>query len=157
MALYFSIYFLDWIWIWKTWITLLACGKGSLAYAKNFHGGFSLSGIWLLFVFGVRYFWRHNLTSYSSFQTKVLAKFVDTSHTMWIFFHTHYPYFMCYCTEYKLSALQVTISEENTFNATRQQFITAKISGWALKQATKTHWSLRQSIYNNNFYIKSTN
>jgi len=38
---------------------------------------------------------------------------------------------MCYCTEYKLSALQVTISEENTLNATIQQFVTAKISGLA--------------------------
>ena len=74
-----------------------------------------------------------------------------------IFFHTHSPYFVCYCTKYKLSALQVRISEENTLNATIQQFINAKISGWALKQASKTHSSLRQSIYNCNFCIKSTN
>jgi len=45
---------------------------------------------------------------------------------------------MCHCPEYKLSALQVTISEENTLNATTQQFITAKISGCALKQRSKT-------------------
>jgi len=51
---------------------------------------------------------------------------------------------MCY-TEYKLSALQVRISEENTLNATTQQIITAKISGCALKQGSKTHSSLRQS------------
>jgi len=64
---------------------------------------------------------------------------------------------MCYCTEYKLSALQVTISEENTPNATIQQFKTAKISGLALKQGSKTHSSLCQSIYNYSFCIKSTN
>jgi len=52
---------------------------------------------------------------------------------------------MCYCTEYKLSALQVRISEENELNATTQQFITAKISGCALKQGSETHSSPRQS------------
>ena len=46
---------------------------------------------------------------------------------------------------YKLSALQVRISEESTLSATTQQFTTAKISGWALKQGIKTHSSLRQS------------
>jgi len=40
---------------------------------------------------------------------------------------------MRHCTEYKLSALQVRISEENELNATTQQQITAKISGFALK------------------------
>ena len=34
-------------------------------------------------------------------------------------------------SEYKLSALQVRISEENKLNTTTQQFITAKISGYA--------------------------
>jgi len=43
-----------------------------------------------------------------------------------IFFYTPSPYFMCHCTEYKLSALQVRISEENKLNATTQEFITAK-------------------------------
>jgi len=52
---------------------------------------------------------------------------------------------MCHCTEYKLSAVRVRISEENTLNATAQQFTTAKISGCALKQGSKTHSSLRQS------------
>jgi len=41
--------------------------------------------------------------------------------------------------EYKLSAIQASISEENTINATTQQFITAKISGYILKQGSKTH------------------
>ena len=52
---------------------------------------------------------------------------------------------MCHCTEYKLSALQVTISEENKLNSTTQQFLNAIISGCALKQGSKTHSSLRQS------------
>jgi len=52
---------------------------------------------------------------------------------------------MCHSTEYKLSALQVRISEEHTIKATTQQFITAKLSGCALKQGSKTHSSLRQS------------
>jgi len=52
---------------------------------------------------------------------------------------------MCHSTEYKLSALQVRILEENKLNATTQQFITAKTSGCALKQGSKTQSSLRQS------------
>jgi len=42
--------------------------------------------------------------------------------TQCIFFYMHSPCFRCHCTEYKLSALQVRISEENTLNATTQQF-----------------------------------
>jgi len=61
---------------------------------------------------------------------------------------------MCHCTEYKLSALQVRISEENTLYLTMQQFITAKISGCALKQGSKTHSSLRQSNYNCNIRLR---
>jgi len=52
---------------------------------------------------------------------------------------------MCHCTEYKLLALQVRISEENALNATTQQFITAKISGCALKQGSKTYSPLHQT------------
>jgi len=52
---------------------------------------------------------------------------------------------MCHCTEYKLSALQVRISEKIKLNATTQQFITAKISDCLLKQGSETHSSLRQS------------
>jgi len=51
---------------------------------------------------------------------------------------------MCHCTEYELLALQVRMLEENTLNATTQQFITAKISGCTLKQGSKTHSSMRQ-------------
>ena len=63
---------------------------------------------------------------------------------MYILPHT-LPYFMCHCTEYKLSTLQVKISEENKLNAAIQQSITAKISGCALIQRSKTHSSLLQS------------
>jgi len=52
---------------------------------------------------------------------------------------------MCHCTEYKLSALQVRLSEKNKLNATTQQFITAKISECVLKQGSEEHSSLRQS------------
>ena len=60
-------------------------------------------------------------------------------------FLIHTPYFMCHCIEYKLSGLQVRLSGENKLNATTQQFITAEISGCALKQGSETHSSLRQS------------
>jgi len=46
---------------------------------------------------------------------------------------------MCHCTEYELLDLQVRLSEENKLNVTTEQFITAKISGCALKQGNKTH------------------
>jgi len=82
------------------------------------------------------------VTSHSCFQTNVSTKFVDI---ICIFFYTYSPYFMCHCTEYKLLALQLGISEEKTLNATTQQFILAKISGYALKQGSKTNTSLRQS------------
>jgi len=101
-------------------------------------GEISFSAIWWALVVGVRCLWRHNLTSYSCFQTNVFAKLVDI---ICIFFYTHYPHFMCHCTEYKVSALQVRISEDNTLNATTQQFITAKISACVLKQGSNTHSS----------------
>jgi len=57
------------------------------------------------------------------FQNQRFAKFVDIR---CIFVYTHSPYFMCHCTEYKLSALQVGVTEENKLNGTTQEFITAK-------------------------------
>jgi len=57
------------------------------------------------------------------FPNQRFREFVDA---MCIFFYTHFPYFLCHCTDYTLSALQVRISEENALNATAQQFITAK-------------------------------
>jgi len=104
-------------------------------------GGVSFSSIWWSLVFGVRCSLRHNLTSQSYFQTNVLAKFVDL---ICIFSYIHSPYFMGHCTEYMLPALQVMLSEENKLNATTQQFISAKISGCALNQGSKTHSSMRQ-------------
>ena len=108
---------------------------------KIFIGEFSLSGTWWSFVFGLRCLWRHNLTTFTCFQTNVLAKSVDIIYT---FFYIHTPYFMCHCTEYKLWALQAWLSEKNNINATAQQFISAKISGCALKQGSETDSSLRQ-------------
>jgi len=52
---------------------------------------------------------------------------------------------MCHCTEYKLSALQARLSEENKLKTTTQQFMTAKITGSALIQGSKTLSSMRQS------------
>jgi len=127
------------LWILKSVKNMVCC---LVAHAENFHGGGSFSGIWWSFAFVVRSLWRHNSTSCSCFQTNVLAKFVDI---IGIVFYTHSLYFMCHCTEYKLSELQVRISEENTLNVTTQQFITAKISGCVLKLGSKTHPSLRQS------------
>ena len=105
-------------------------------------GGFPISGIWWSFAFGVRSLWCHNLTLYSWFQTNVLAKLVDI---ICIFFYIHSPYFMCHCTECKLSALQVRLSEENELNAAILQFITANISACVFKQVSKIRSSLRQS------------
>jgi len=83
--------------------------------------------------------------SYSCFKTTVLAKFVDI---ICIFFYTNSPHYMDNSTENKQLALQVWILEENKLNATTQQFITAKISGCALKHGVKhTHHCVR-AIYN---------
>jgi len=119
-------------------------GYSSIAtvpYAENFDWGVSFSGIWWSFVNGLRGLWHHNLTSYSCFQTNVLAKFVDT---ICIFFSTHCPYFMCLYTEYKLSALQVRMSEK-IHSTLRHHLTTTNIPGYALKQGSETHSSLRQS------------
>jgi len=113
----------------------------AVAYAENFHGGVWFKVIWWLFAFDVRCLWRHNLTSFPCFQTNVLAKFVDI---VCIFFYIHSTYYICLCTEYELSALQVRLSGKNKLNATTQQFITAKITGCALTQGNETHSSLRQ-------------
>jgi len=53
---------------------------------------------------------------------------------------------MCHFNTHKLISAQVRRSEQNTaLNAKTEQFITAKISGNALKQWSKTHSVLRQS------------
>jgi len=50
---------------------------------------------------------------------------------------------MCHCTEYKLSALQIRISEENTFNAATQQFKNIRLR-IKTNNGSKTHSLLRQ-------------
>jgi len=89
---------------WSTYICPKACDHSRLIVFALEHsfvigqcsdvwGGVSFSGIWWLFVFGMGCLWRHNLTSYSCFETNGLSKFVDT---ICIFFHTHCPYFIKY-------------------------------------------------------------
>ena len=104
-----------------------------MADAENFYGGGLVQGhvvvIWCaLFV-------TSQFNVIFMFPNYVLAKFVDI---ICIFLYIHSPYLMCHCTEYKLSALQVGLSEKNKLNATTQQFITAKISGCVLKQGSET-------------------
>jgi len=83
--------------------------------------------------------------SFPCFQTNVLAKFVDI---IYIFFYIHSPYFIRRCTEYKISALQVRLSEKKKLNPTTQQFITAKITGCAQNRGVKhTHHYVR-AIHN---------
>jgi len=96
---------------------------GSGARRKFSWRGFSFSGLWWSLAFVVRCLWRHNLKSYSLFQTNVLARFVDI---ICIFFYIHSPYFKSHSTKFKLSALQVRLSDENKLTATTQQFITTK-------------------------------
>jgi len=101
---------------------------------RKFSWGGWFSCIWWSFVIIVCCLWRHNLMSYVCFQTNVLVKFFW--HNVHTLLHAS-PYSMCHCTEYKLSALQVTISEEYKFNATTQQFITAKIENSRLRIKTR--------------------
>ena len=109
---------------------------------RKFMGGVCFRVIWWSFVFGVLF-----VTS----QFDIISMFPNQRfgqvcwHKQCIFFYIHSAYFMCHCTEYKLSALQVRLSEENKLNATTRQFITAKISGCALKQGSEAHSSLHQS------------
>jgi len=104
-------------------ISIMEYMMSFISYIQNFRVGVSFRGIWWSFVSGVRSLWRHNLKSYSCFQTNVVAKFVDI---IYIFFCTHSPYFMFHYTE--PIALQVRIWEEIRLNAATQQFITAKFS-----------------------------
>jgi len=114
----------------------------AVAYTDNFHeGGFIQWQIVVICIWCVPF-----VTS----QFDVIFMFRNqrfgevTWHNMHILLHA-LPNFMCRCTEYEVSALQVRIADENTLNATTQQFITTKISCCALKQWSKTCSSLRQS------------
>jgi len=109
---------------------------------KIFMRGVWFRVLWWSFVFGVRCLWRHNLTSFPCFQTHVLAKFVDIK---CIFLYIYSLSLYIIAMTYKISALQVTLSEKNKFKATTQQFISAKISDCALKQGSETHSSQLKS------------
>ena len=101
------------------------------------------SGVWWSLLLDIRCLWRHSMTSYSRLQTNVLAKFVDITCILFYTPLTHCT--MCHCNEHKLTALQVTRQEQNTaLNAKTEQFITAKISGNALKHGSRTHSVLHQ-------------
>jgi len=112
-----------------------------VAYTENFRGGvhWVVNGDHLYVEFAVCdvTIWRHIHVSKSTFWRSLLTQNAYSS--------TRSLLISCHCTECKLSALQVRISEEKTINALTQQFILAKISGCALKQGCKTHSSLRQS------------
>ena len=74
-----------WLLLRSSWLWIRRSGV-----RRKFPWVVSFNDIWWWFVFGVRYLWRHNLTSYSCFQTNVLWKFVDI---IGLFFYTHSPYF----------------------------------------------------------------
>ena len=109
-----------------------------MAYAENFHGGM---GGFIQWHMVVTYNW---CALFVASQFNVIFMFPNQSfdevcrHNMHILLHALLLF-------YKLSALHVRISEETKLNATAQQFITTKISGFALKQGSKSHSSLRQS------------
>ena len=105
-------------------------------------GGGSFSGIWWSSVFGVCCLWRHNLTSYSCFQTNVLAKCVNT---ICIFVCARSLYFMCNCTEYNYQRSKLRYRRKINSTLRHSNSITAKLSGCTLKQGRKIHSSLRQS------------
>ena len=113
----------------------------TVAYPEDFHGGFHAvaygSHLYLVYAVCDVTFWRHIHGSKQHFGEVCW-------HNMHILLHP-LSLFLCHCTEYKLSALQVRVSEENKINTTTQQLITAKISGCAWKPGSKTHSSLRQS------------
>ena len=103
------------------------------------------SGVWWSLLLDVRCLWRHNVT-YSRLQTNVLLKIIVTAGVLFYSHSLSSQFTMCYCNEHKLlSALQVRRPEQNTaLNARTEQYITAKISGNALKQGSRTHSVLRQ-------------
>ena len=96
--------------------------QGPVAYAENFHGGRFIQWhivvicLWcVLFV----------TSQFDVIFTFPNQRFGEVCWHIRIFFYTHSRYFMCHCTEYKLSALQVRIYKINS--TLRQPFTTAKI------------------------------
>jgi len=119
---------------------LLNVWPSSKAHAKNFHGGFFIQWHVVVICIWFELFVTSQFDVIFMFSNQHFGE--GCCHNMHIILHA--LYFTCHCTEYKVSALQVRTSEENTLNAATQQFITAKISGSALEQRSKTHSSLRQ-------------
>jgi len=95
---------------------------------------------WLLSM-DKRCLWRHKMRSYSRFQINVTAKFVDTMY--FILTDTHFPYFMCHCIDYKLSAFQVRIPEQDALNATTEHSWLQKYEAAPWNMRVK-HSALRQ-------------
>jgi len=121
---------------------------------------FDISGVCRKFLWGIFIQWHMVVISiwcalFVTSQCDVIVLFPNQRfgevcwHNMHIFLHP-LPLLkaMCHCTEYKLSALQVRLSEENICNATTQQFITAKISDCAFKQGSKHTDQCVRAIYN---------
>jgi len=110
-----------------------------VAYAENFHGGLVQGHMVVIWIWCALFV----TSQFDNISMFLNQRFGDVCrHNIHIFLH---PLPLFHCTEYKFSALQVRLSEENKLNATTQQFITAKISGCALKHGSKTHSSLRQT------------
>ena len=75
-------------------------------------------------------FWRSLLTQHAYCSTYTLLTCCCT---------------ICHCNEHKFTAIEFMRPEQNTaLKAKTEQFITAKISGNALKQESRTHSVLRQ-------------
>jgi len=113
----------------------------AVAYAEIFHGGFVQEGRMVVICIWCALFVTSQFGVIVIFPNQRFCGFCW--HSMHNFLHP-LPYFMCHCTEYKLLAFQVRVSEENKLNATTQEYIIAKISGCALRQGSKTHSSLLQ-------------
>jgi len=112
-----------------------------VAYAENFHGGGLVQGHMVVICIWCALFVTSQFDVISMFPNQRFGEVCW--HSMHIFY-IHSLYFICHCTEYKLSTLQVRLSGKNKLNATTQQFITAKITACVLKQGNETHSSLRQ-------------
>ena len=94
------------------------------------------------FVFSARCLWRHNLTSFSCFQTNVLAAFLDIICTI---FCTQSLYFCVIALNMNYQPSRLGYWRKKKLNATTQQFITAKISDCEWKQGRKRHSSMRKN------------
>jgi len=121
-------------------MTLCGCVRYS-GVRRKFSWGSLVQGHMVVICIWCALFVTSQFDAIPCFQTNVLAKFVDI---VCIFFYVHSPYYICRRTEYELPSLQVRLLGKNKLNATTQQFITAKITGCALKQGNETHSSLRQ-------------